>query len=236
MLSAVRAMAHRVAHDLAHLDTPRLGPRSTPAEQDELIAEVLERALDAANEAVERGPDQLPVLKEAGVVDAGAYGLTVIVAGVVAALRGAGRARSGPPGGAGVARRAPARARVVHVSLLHQLRRYGRRPRGRHVHPAAGGDRRQRARGWRRAHAARAPAHRRPRERRGPLRGRGRGVAARRGGHAPAGGRAHGAAGQDRERPLQRRGRGERSGHRPPLPGAGSVGSGRRAHDEPIHL
>ncbi|MDQ3434118.1 MAG: DAK2 domain-containing protein, partial [Actinomycetota bacterium] len=88
MLSAVRAMAHRVAHDIAHIDTPRLGPDATPAEQDELIAEVLERALDAANEAVARGPDQLAVLKEAGVVDAGAYGLTVIIAGVVAALRG----------------------------------------------------------------------------------------------------------------------------------------------------
>ena len=88
MLSAVRAMAHRVAQDIAHIDTPRLGPEATPAEQDELIAEVLERALDAAKEAVERGPEQLPVLKEAGVVDAGAYGLTVIVAGVVAALRG----------------------------------------------------------------------------------------------------------------------------------------------------
>ena len=88
MLSAVRAMAHRVAQDLAHMDTPRLGPEATAEEQDELIAEVLERALDAAEEAVERGPEQLPVLKEAGVVDAGAYGLTVIVAGVVAALRG----------------------------------------------------------------------------------------------------------------------------------------------------
>jgi len=88
MLSAVRAMAHRVAHDLAHMDTPRLGSESSPAEQDELIAEVLERALDAAKEAVERGPDQLAILRESGVVDAGAYGLTVIVAGVVAALRG----------------------------------------------------------------------------------------------------------------------------------------------------
>ncbi|MDQ3648025.1 MAG: DAK2 domain-containing protein [Actinomycetota bacterium] len=88
MLSAVRAMAHRVAHDLAHMDTPRLGCESSPAEQDELIAEVLERALDAANEAVERGPDQLAILRESGVVDAGAYGLTVIMAGVVAALRG----------------------------------------------------------------------------------------------------------------------------------------------------
>ncbi|MEJ7714602.1 MAG: DAK2 domain-containing protein [Thermoleophilaceae bacterium] len=81
-------MAHRAAQDLAHMPTPRLGAEASPHEQDELIAEVLERALDAANEAVERGPEQLAVLREAGVVDAGAYGLTVILAGVVAALRG----------------------------------------------------------------------------------------------------------------------------------------------------
>jgi uncharacterized protein len=91
MLSAVRAMAHRVAQDIAHIEKPRLDPDATPEEQDELIADVLERALEAAKDAVERGPDQLPVLKEAGVVDAGAYGLTVIVAGVVAALRGMDR-------------------------------------------------------------------------------------------------------------------------------------------------
>ena len=88
MLSAVRAMAHRVAHDLAHMENVRLVQGTSVNEQDDLIAEVLERALDAGKDAVERGPDQLPVLKEAGVVDAGAYGLTVIVAGVVAALRG----------------------------------------------------------------------------------------------------------------------------------------------------
>jgi uncharacterized protein len=88
MLSAVRAMAHRVAHDLAHMDTQRLGPEATPAEQDALLAEVLDNALEAAKDAVERGPEQLPVLREAGVVDAGAYGLTIILAGCVAALRG----------------------------------------------------------------------------------------------------------------------------------------------------
>ena len=88
MLTAVRAMASRVAHDLAHMDTQRLGPEATADEQDELLAEVLERALVAGNEAVERGPDQLAVLREAGVVDAGAYGLTVIIAGCLAALRG----------------------------------------------------------------------------------------------------------------------------------------------------
>jgi DAK2 domain fusion protein YloV len=90
MLSAVRAMAHRVAQDLAHMEKVRLEQGASDAEQDELIANVLERALEAANEAVERGPDQLPVLKEAGVVDAGAYGLTAIVAGVIAGLRGDG--------------------------------------------------------------------------------------------------------------------------------------------------
>ncbi len=88
MLSAVRAMAHRVAQDLAHMDTPRLGQGATAEEQDALIAEVLERALEAAEEAVQRGPEQLAALRDAGVVDAGAYGLTVIVAGFAAALRG----------------------------------------------------------------------------------------------------------------------------------------------------
>ena len=88
MLTAIRAMAGRVAHDLAHMDVQRLGPDVTAEEQDAVLAEVLEHALEAGREAVERGPEQLAVLREAGVVDAGAYGLTVIMAGVVAALRG----------------------------------------------------------------------------------------------------------------------------------------------------
>ena len=88
MLSAVRAMAARVAHDLAHMDTRRLGPDVTAQEQDELLAEVLENALEAGKEAVERGPEQLAILRESGVVDAGAYGLTVILAGCLAGLRG----------------------------------------------------------------------------------------------------------------------------------------------------
>ena len=90
MLSAVRAMASRVAHDLAHMDTQRLGPDATAEQQDQLLAQVLENALDAGKEAVERGPEQLAVLRESGVVDAGAYGLTVILAGCLAALRGEG--------------------------------------------------------------------------------------------------------------------------------------------------
>src|SRR5437588_5336121 len=78
MLTAVRAMAHRVAQDLAHMDTRRLGDGVDSQEQDRLLAEVLERALKAGDEAVKRGPEQLAVLRDAGVVDAGAYGLTVI--------------------------------------------------------------------------------------------------------------------------------------------------------------
>src|SRR5918992_856727 len=89
MLSAVRAMASRVAHDLAHMDTQRLGPHATPEEQDELLAEVLEHALEAGQEAVERGAEQLAILRESRVGDAGAYGLTVILARCLSALRGA---------------------------------------------------------------------------------------------------------------------------------------------------
>jgi uncharacterized protein len=92
MLSAVRAMAHCVVTHLAHTDAPRLAPDVSPDRQDALLAEVLEKALQAGTEAVNAGPEQLAALREAGVVDAGAYGLTVIMAGVIAALRGDGEA------------------------------------------------------------------------------------------------------------------------------------------------
>jgi DAK2 domain fusion protein YloV len=88
ILTVVRAMAHRVASELAHMEEPRLERSDDAARQDALIAEVLEGALDAGQSSVRRGPDLLPVLREAGVVDAGGFGLTVIFAGVLAALRG----------------------------------------------------------------------------------------------------------------------------------------------------
>ncbi len=87
ILTVVREMAHRVASELAHMDEPRL-QQDDAERQDALIAEVLERALDAGQQSVRRGPELLPILREAGVVDAGGFGLTVIVAGVVAGLRG----------------------------------------------------------------------------------------------------------------------------------------------------
>ena len=89
ILTVVREMAHRVAFELAHMPETRLGGAGDAARQDELLAEVLERALDAGQASVRRGPDLLPVLRDAGVVDAGGYGLTVIFAGVIGVLRGA---------------------------------------------------------------------------------------------------------------------------------------------------
>ena len=55
-----------------------------------------------AQRAVERTPEQLEVLRESGVVDAGGYGLVLILAGVVAGLRGedGDAARGRPPRGA----------------------------------------------------------------------------------------------------------------------------------------
>jgi DAK2 domain fusion protein YloV len=88
ILTVVREMAARMASELAHAHDSRLREDATAEEQNEVIADVVERALDAGRESVKRGPDLLPVLREAGVVDAGGYGLTVILAGIVGALRG----------------------------------------------------------------------------------------------------------------------------------------------------
>ena len=88
MLTVIREMAHAASQHLAHMDRQRLSSQADDTEQDELLAEVLAVAARAGQEAVERTPEQLDVLAEAGVVDAGAHGLVVILAGIVAGLRG----------------------------------------------------------------------------------------------------------------------------------------------------
>jgi DAK2 domain fusion protein YloV len=94
MLTVFREMAHSIARQLAHLDAEkqRLGRGVPDSEQDAILAEVLERAIADGQRAVERTPEQLDVLRESGVVDAGGYGLVLILAGVVAGLRGDGAA------------------------------------------------------------------------------------------------------------------------------------------------
>jgi uncharacterized protein len=94
MLTVFREMAHSIARQLAHLDAEKQRlDRGVPDElQDTVLAEVLERAIADGQRAVERTPEQLDVLRESGVVDAGGYGLVLILAGVVAGLRGSGAA------------------------------------------------------------------------------------------------------------------------------------------------
>src|SRR3954449_8461082 len=90
MLTVFREMAHSIARQLAHLDVgkQRLEQGVSDEMQDAVLAEVLERAIADGQRAVERTPEQLDVLRESGVVDAGGYGLVLILAGVVAGLRG----------------------------------------------------------------------------------------------------------------------------------------------------
>ncbi len=89
ILTVAREMAHKIMTDVAHSpENPRLGPATDPSMQDAAIADTLERAVVTGQESVKRTPELLAALREAGVVDAGGYGLTIIFAGVVAALRG----------------------------------------------------------------------------------------------------------------------------------------------------
>ena len=94
MLTVFREMAHSLARQLAHLeaDRQRLGREVSDEQQDAVLAEVLERAIEDGERAVARTPEQLEVLRESGVVDAGGHGLVLILAGVVAGLRGDGAA------------------------------------------------------------------------------------------------------------------------------------------------
>jgi len=115
ILTVMREMATCVATEIAHMGDTRLGSEGDPAVQNALIADVLERALRAGEEAVRRGPEQLAILRESGVVDAGGHALTVLIAGVIAALRGS-RAPE-------VARQAPP-ARVTHPEHSSSTYRY----------------------------------------------------------------------------------------------------------------
>jgi hypothetical protein len=88
ILTVVREMGVQVASDLARFRDARLPPDATAEVQNAVIAAVVERALQAGESSLRRGPDVLPALREAGVVDAGGYALTVMLAGILGALRG----------------------------------------------------------------------------------------------------------------------------------------------------
>ena len=73
MLSVIRELAEEAEE-----------PRNAALEPAALLKKLIERGEDA----LARTPDQLDVLREAGVVDAGGAGLLEIVRGVSAALSG----------------------------------------------------------------------------------------------------------------------------------------------------
>lgn len=58
------------------------------AQQSNDLREVVQAAVEAAEAAVERTPEQLPILRQAGVVDAGGYGVQLILEGFLKRLSG----------------------------------------------------------------------------------------------------------------------------------------------------
>ncbi len=89
ILTVVREMAVQVASETARMPDARLAAEASAEEQNAAIARVIVRALQAGESSVQRGPDLLPALRDAGVVDAGGYALTVFIAGIVGGLAGA---------------------------------------------------------------------------------------------------------------------------------------------------
>jgi DAK2 domain fusion protein YloV len=93
ILTVVREMAGAAAHALAQLEPDQLHAPAGDAEQSFALAIVIGEAIAAGLRALDEGPELLPALKEAGVVDAGGFGLLVLFAGVIRFLR------QGQPGG-----------------------------------------------------------------------------------------------------------------------------------------
>jgi DAK2 domain fusion protein YloV len=90
ILTVAREMAARMASELAHMpyDERRLGREGDSELQNRLIANILRSALETGESSLKRGPELLPILRQAGVVDAGGYGLLVVVAGCLGVLQG----------------------------------------------------------------------------------------------------------------------------------------------------
>jgi DAK2 domain fusion protein YloV len=87
VLTVVREMAGAAAHAVAQLAPRELGAPVDEDEQAIALAAVLGEAIAAGQRALDEGPELLAALKEAGVVDAGGFGLLVMFAGVIRTLR-----------------------------------------------------------------------------------------------------------------------------------------------------
>jgi DAK2 domain fusion protein YloV len=83
MLTVIRELAEEAEHQAANGRPP--------------LPELLVRLVERGEEAVARTPEQLQVLRDAGVVDAGGAGLLELVRGVAAAVRGEPLPEPPPP-------------------------------------------------------------------------------------------------------------------------------------------
>jgi DAK2 domain fusion protein YloV len=93
MLTVIKDIHGAVAAKVDEFERTELDRRIGEEAQDAMLVEILGTAVRVGQDSVERTPEQLDVLARAGVVDAGAYGLVVIIAGLVSGLAGA---ESGP--------------------------------------------------------------------------------------------------------------------------------------------
>ncbi len=208
MLTVIREMAHAVAQELAHMERPRLDYKATDAEQDELLAAVLEKATRAGEEAVERThraarrAQQGRGRRRRRVRDRPDPGR-----GRRRAARRGRHAAGARPSRAGTDHAPPPRRQPL--PLLHELHRHRQRARAAHLRAEARGDRRLGAGGRRPGDAEGPRPHRRARGGRGAVRGRRDRAAARRRRHARADrrprGAPHSAAGPHRRRRGRRR-------------------------------
>lgn len=87
ILTVAREMGVQIASDLARMRDARLPADASAEVQNAVLAALVERALEAGEASLKRGPDLLPALRRAGVVDAGGYALTLVFGGIVGALR-----------------------------------------------------------------------------------------------------------------------------------------------------
>jgi DAK2 domain fusion protein YloV len=101
MLTVIREVYAAVAERVGEMERTELSEDVSESDQDAMLAELMTVAITAGLAALERTPQQLDVLAEAGVVDAGAYGLIVILAGLVVGLSGAEAGDSPVPHQAG---------------------------------------------------------------------------------------------------------------------------------------
>ena len=88
MLTLIREVHEAVAARVADMEQTELPDDATDTVQDAMFAELMVVAIASGLTALERTPEQLEVLAEAEVVDAGAYGLMVILGGLVTGLAG----------------------------------------------------------------------------------------------------------------------------------------------------